>query len=180
MSEPEHRAENKKPRVIHGRIRKGWPSVASGGLLRSVNSRTKGLINPGLQCYRNSVLQCLLHVPEIFRYLESADRCASPGDGCVFCALRALALQYWGNTELRSPQQAVLDVNTAMENHPRRNPTDLQEYGFLKPAWSVTSEEDLGIYDMDASGQQDAHEYLLGMLNMLGYTDVNVNHDNAR
>jgi uncharacterized UBP type Zn finger protein len=144
--------------VKDGRIRKGWPFARFGGPLRnnlrSAESKTKGLRNPGLLCYRNSVLQCLLHVPEFFRFLDKADRCPTPGDGCVFCALRSIALQYWTSAEDGGRESAVTSVNTAMENYPALNPDDRQRYGFLLP-------------NMRSSGQQDAHEYFLGVKNML-------------
>lgn len=188
MSEAERRSkrhkeiveEQKQHRVFNGRVRKGWSFAVPGVTLRSGHSPTKGLINPAFQCYRNAVLQCLLHTPEFIRYLDSANRCVTPGDGCVFCALRALSLQYWRGTELEAPQQAVIDVNSAMESHPGRNPADRQVYDFLKPEWDLVTAEDLGIYEMNASGQQDAHEYLLGVVNMLRYTNVNAVHDRAR
>jgi ubiquitin C-terminal hydrolase len=144
--------------VQDGRIRKGWPFTRSGGPLRyNLRSRvnqTKGLRNPGVLCYRNSVLQCLLHVPEFFRFLDKADRCPTPGDGCVFCALRSFALRYWTSADDTGRENAVTMVNTAMENHPGLNPDDRQRYWFLRPS-------------MRSSGQQDAHEYFLGVVNML-------------
>jgi ubiquitin C-terminal hydrolase len=125
-------------------------------------NKTKGLRNPGVLCYRNSVLQCLLHVPEFFRFLDKADRCPTPGDGCVFCALRGFAHQYWTIADDTGRENAVTMVNTAMENNKGLNPDDKEGYGFLFPNGS-------DLPNMMGSGQQDAHEYFLGVVNMLEY-----------
>lgn len=159
-------------RVIDGRIRKGWPFVGSGGSHNSVH-KTKALENPGLLCYRNAVLQCLLHTPEFLHYLDRQDRCTTPGDNCVFCALRALAREYWSNgederlhsasykTRQTARRYSALDnLNTAMNNHP-------VPYGFLQSEWSQGN-------NIDVSGQQDAHEYFIGLFNMLKYENGRV------
>jgi hypothetical protein len=166
-------------RVIDGRIRKGWPFVGSGGSHNSVH-KTKGLDNPGLLCYRNAVLQCLLHTPEFYRYLVRQDRCPAPGDNCVFCALRGLAREYWSNGEderqlrQQSPRvkrrqtesptdrryRALDNLNTAMNNHPA-------PYAFMEPGLTEGN-------NMDVSGQQDAHECFIGLFNMLKYENGRV------
>jgi uncharacterized UBP type Zn finger protein len=146
--------------VIDGRIRKGWPfqRLRFGGLRQREPdvARSKGLLNPSVLCYRNAVLQCLLHCSEFFLYLGRQDRCATPGDNCVFCALQGLANEYWTNTAAGPRQQALANVNTAMESHQEPDMT----YDFLRRAGSDDN-------DMSASGQQDAHEYLIGLINML-------------
>ena len=145
-------------RVIDGRIRKGWPFERSGGSLTKEKSKSKGVYNPGVQCYRNAVLQCLLHTPEFFHYLSRQDRCATPGDNCVFCALRGLALEYWTNTKSKHRQKALANVNIAMKNHQEPGVS----YGFM--------------HNMNASGQQDAHEYFLGMAGMLRHINNDMLH----
>jgi ubiquitin C-terminal hydrolase len=151
--------------VVDGRIRKGWPFRRFGGLRTPETSRSKGLLNPGVLCYRNAVLQCLLHNSEFFRYLSRQDRCATPGDNCVFCALRGLTIEYWTNTDSAARQQALDNVNTAMENHQQPGTT----YGFLRRAGKKVN-------DMSISGQQDAHEYFLGLTNMLRHIKNDMNH----
>lgn len=89
-------AYKKLGRVVDGRIRKDWPTQHPFGPPRSAWSQTKGLETTGLQCWRNAMLQCLLHVPEFFHYLSRAERCEErscqgpkrTGVPCVYCALR--------------------------------------------------------------------------------------------
>jgi ubiquitin C-terminal hydrolase len=138
--------------------------------------KTKGLENPNYLCYRNAVLQCLLHTPEFYRYLDRQDRCATPGDNCVFCALRGLARQYWSNGEDGRHQsardetrqtarryRALANLNTAMDAHP-------VPYAFLRSGSS-------SVNNMNGSGQQDAHEYFLGLVNMLKYENGDGPHE---
>ena len=164
--------------VIDGRIRKSWPF---GGKPRSVH-KTKSLLNPGDQCYRNAVLQCLLHTPEFYRYLDKANRCDTQVDNCVFCAVRALALEYWSHGQDERPQRflnaaqktafvqsryrALDNVNTAMNNQP------VTSYGFLRSHLSDSN-------NMDISGQHDAHEYFLGLTNMLRDANTDANDRRA-
>jgi ubiquitin C-terminal hydrolase len=137
------------------------------------------LDNPGLLCYRNAVLQCLLHTPEFYRYLDRQDRCPTPGDNCVFCALRGLAREYWSNGEderLHSARdkrrqtdrrdRALDNLNTAMNNHVESK----KVYDFLRPHGSKVN-------DMNASGQQDAHEFFFELTNMLKYINGEGPHE---
>ena len=151
--------------VIEGRIRKTWPCRRFKGFRVPETSKSKGLRNPGLLCYRNAVLQCLLHVPEFVQYLDRQDRCATPGDNCVFCTLRVLANEYWTSTRSKSRYRALGSVNTAMDNHVQPNVV----YNFLRPAGS-------NVNDMNASGQQDAHEYFIGLTNMLKHINDDMIH----
>ena len=77
-------------------------------------------------------------------------------------------MEYWSNGADESQQSAgdvnqqmqrryaaLNNLNTAMNNHP-------EPYPFLQPPWG-------GANNMNMSGQQDAHEYLLGLINMLKY-----------
>jgi hypothetical protein len=81
--------------------------------------------------------------------------------------LQHLAREYWSNGQDESGQSAgdrvqqtqrrnrALDnLNTAMNNHP-------VPHLFLETQW--------GVHNMNLSGQQDAHEYFLGLVNMLKY-----------
>lgn len=156
--------------VIDGRIRKAWPIIAPGGPIRAVHSRTRGMRNPGVLCYRNSILQCLLHIPEFFNYLCNRDRCRTPGDGCVFCNLRSLALSYWSNTDQSFPQAALDSLNIAMNQYPGLCGSDKASYGFLKRSRNSNNS------NMNRSGQQDAHEYFLGIYGMLKHTNDDFLH----
>ncbi|KAK3719690.1 hypothetical protein LTR37_004227 [Vermiconidia calcicola] len=79
---PELRA-NKANRVMK------WPSGLS-------QKEPKGFPNPHNYCYRNSLLQCLLHLPGFCRYLSSTHHeCPFLEENCTVCALKALAQKYW-------------------------------------------------------------------------------------
>jgi hypothetical protein len=127
-------AYKKLGRVVDGRIRKDWPTQHPFGPPRSAWSQTKGLETTGLQCWRNAMLQCLLHVPEFFHYLSRAERCEErscqgpkrTGVPCVYCALRELALHYWTSTSTSFRVKKLRAFQTAMQLHPARNPGDVQ------------------------------------------------------
>ena len=83
--------------------------------------RSRGLVNPdGTQCYRNSVLQALLHIPKFLNWLEGQHTNANCRlcywvnflsfriwrltdfigivnlrTNCIACMFRNLAFQYW-------------------------------------------------------------------------------------
>lgn len=79
-------------RVSRGRISKNWKRRTNK------SSSPKGLSNTGgYLCYRNSMIQCLLHLPEFADYLDyihSPWQCLEPFDRCVICALKALMDEY--------------------------------------------------------------------------------------
>lgn len=88
----------------------------------------------------------------------------------MFCALRNLALRYWTSTVQEFSQNTLVLVNKAMEEHPERHPDDSSAYGFLRPQGSSVNRE------MKDCGQQDAHEYFLGTVNMLKHINNNMIH----
>ncbi|KAK5703402.1 hypothetical protein LTR17_022131 [Elasticomyces elasticus] len=84
-----------------GRITKRWhASTYAGGYTRPV-----GLYNSGNMCYRNALLQCLLHTPVFYNCLGRIHfKCSKQADQCVTCALQALAHDYWLNRNPQDPQ----------------------------------------------------------------------------
>jgi ubiquitin C-terminal hydrolase len=160
-------AYKKLGRVVDGRIRKEWPTQPPFGPPRPGCSKSKGLANPRLLCFRNAVLQCLLHVPEFVRYLSRAERCSEAscqrprrrGVPCVYCALRDLALYYWTSKRDRTRQMRLATFQRAMVLHPGRNPSDIQnpQYTFL-----------------DATRMHDAHEFFACLTTMLKHVN---NHE---
>ncbi|KHJ32269.1 putative ubiquitin-specific protease [Erysiphe necator] len=65
------------------------------------SSAQKGIYNPAVLCYRNSLLQALLHAPKVVNWLRSYHRskiCVRGGISCVACHLLAVFNSYWGST----------------------------------------------------------------------------------
>lgn len=54
------------------------------------NRTAKGITNKGLWCYRNSIIQALVHVPGLFGYFSTHDR-----DGGDKCKLSLLCKCSW-------------------------------------------------------------------------------------
>ncbi|KAK4962483.1 hypothetical protein LTR10_000109 [Elasticomyces elasticus] len=96
-----------------GRIIKRWhASTYTGGYTRPV-----GLYNSGNLCYRNALLQCLLHTPVFYNCLGRIHfKCSKQADQCVTCALQALAHDYWLNRNPQDPQPNF-PTNTAKVLH---------------------------------------------------------------
>ena len=74
-----------------------WPS--KGSRLQ----KSKGLKNPGNLCYRNSILQGLMHVPSFYNFLVDDHSTCVKGSRCTACQLRHLVLGYW-TTPAQMPQ----------------------------------------------------------------------------
>jgi uncharacterized UBP type Zn finger protein len=91
------------------------------------NTRPRGLVNNGNDCYRHSVLQTLLHLPRFVNWILEHNRTGqhwrcNPADwnqhqpvkdklleemqphftACTTCVLRTLILHYWGNYQLEN------------------------------------------------------------------------------
>ena len=102
------------PAAKNDRISKRWPS--------RINDRnTKGLNNPDNVCYRNSMLQCLIHQPSIFDYLGNMHQnCEQNSTQCVVCALQALLQSYWNYpyqpAPAALPAEAVQTLHDAISN----------------------------------------------------------------
>ncbi|EMC96557.1 hypothetical protein BAUCODRAFT_480558 [Baudoinia panamericana UAMH 10762] len=93
-------------RVKDGRISKPWQRI--GGIK---TYHTKGIVNEGVDCYRNSLMQVLVHQPAFFRYLLNSHQTCEHRDGkiesarmCAVCALQALFRVYW-QTIFETPVQ---------------------------------------------------------------------------
>ena len=75
---------------------------------------SRGLQNTQNLCYRNSVLQALLHVPKFVNWLEQ-DHSSCTIARCVACSLRTLCFRYWDVPEdqqtitqaLRTSREAI-------------------------------------------------------------------------
>ncbi|CAD6505645.1 BgTH12-01135 [Blumeria graminis f. sp. triticale] len=84
--------DNRKSTSVH-QISSSWIDMPS--------SAQKGLHNPAVLCYRNSLLQALLHSPKLVNWLRSYHRfgvrtsCATP---CVACRLLSVFNSYWSST----------------------------------------------------------------------------------
>ena len=79
--------------ALKGRISKRWPQT------RPVKSTaSKGLFNRANHCYRNALLQCLLHTPKFYHYLGNIHRhCHEVSQECAVCALQRLVQFYWND-----------------------------------------------------------------------------------
>ncbi|KAK9458567.1 uncharacterized protein V1516DRAFT_682507 [Lipomyces oligophaga] len=66
-----------------------------------------GLINNGVTCYMNSVLQVLLHVPALVDYLLSGHKAihASASQNCMMCTFRVLAEECYSSTSPSSKRR---------------------------------------------------------------------------
>lgn len=71
------------------------------------SSASIGFENRGVQCYRNSVLQALLHVPKFVNWLIVEHRNCNVR-GCIACRLRVLCQKYWDERKDRSGIQKLL------------------------------------------------------------------------
>ncbi|KAM0714074.1 hypothetical protein Q7P37_011038 [Cladosporium fusiforme] len=138
-------------KCVKGRIQKTWPK---GGPGRPTNSAIKGLHNPENMCYRRSVLQCLIHTPLFCNYLCRQDNCkGTDGEECVFCTLRNLAVMYWTENDDDERQKATDKFDLAIQEHHKWY--SLQQQPFAD----------------EGNEQYDAHEFLLGLLQMLNDID---------
>ncbi|KAL9124780.1 MAG: hypothetical protein Q9217_005923 [Psora testacea] len=75
-----------------GEISAEWDSRWAGAM----NSR--GFQNPHVMCYRNSIIQALLHAPKFVNWLQSCHAECPFRSYCTVCALRHLCLHYWDPT----------------------------------------------------------------------------------
>ncbi|KAF8468366.1 hypothetical protein BDZ91DRAFT_722512 [Kalaharituber pfeilii] len=73
----------------------------------------KGINNKGLWCYRNSVIQALVHVPAIFDFLtnqHTQEKCPQPGKGCICCLLRVFTRNHFGDERATNNKQRTLEM----------------------------------------------------------------------
>ena len=58
-------------------------------------SPPKGFSNAHVMCYRNSMIQALLHVPKLVNWLEDYHDTCPKENRCTICAFQRLSLHYW-------------------------------------------------------------------------------------
>ncbi|KAK7539855.1 uncharacterized protein J3D65DRAFT_300544 [Phyllosticta citribraziliensis] len=137
-----------------------WPNPNVGGY---------GLFNPGVFCYRRSVLQCLLNIPVFVTWLSTHRRNHSkhcPGEiqetvkgkpritkatACFACALIGLAEAYW----TPKGKQELLDATRYFD-------LTMKKIAFSTSTFPMGADS-----KKDFSNQQDANEFCLWMLNVL-------------
>ena len=58
-------------------------------------SPPKGFSNAHVMCYRNSMIQALLHIPKLVNWLEDYHDACPKENRCTICAFQRLSLLYW-------------------------------------------------------------------------------------
>lgn len=118
------------------------------------SKESKGMVNPGNFCYRNSVLQALFHAPAFYRYLGKIHYdCDLEPDMCVLCALQALLYGYWNDPGVqRNPSKPKTVAQSLLD---RFNAACLMNLPFSKP--ELAEEIQYGY-------QADAYEFLQYLL----------------
>lgn len=104
----------------------------------------EGMDNPGMWCYRRSLLQCLLHTPAFCRFMlrEHPGCTVQNAVDCVFCALRLLVNVYWNDKRNFSTDIALDVLDQALERR-----------------WA--QDEDFALVGLrDRNVQSDPHEFL--------------------
>ena len=114
-----------------------WLRQASG------MSSSKGFFNRHVMCYRNSMIQALLHAPKLVNWLEEFHPPCAQESRCIICALRQLSLQYWQTSSV--PQDLNQKMNQ-LESNLRGT------LAFTNWTWSR---------------QQDANEFFLHLVNSM-------------
>ncbi|KAK3704087.1 hypothetical protein LTR37_014062 [Vermiconidia calcicola] len=113
------------------------------------HTEPRGLQNPSIMCYRNALLQCLLHLPAFCGHLRAVHQeCPLPVEECAVCALQELEQKYWG------------DRTSA--DFPREPDERGGAIATFDEAFSSCCPEGNQYYEM-ATGwrQEDPHEFLL-------------------
>lgn len=68
-------------------------------MLRMKAASQRGMPNGGTLCYQISLLQALFHQPKLVNFLADShlpqDCVTDPGQSCLVCAFRIVALAYW-------------------------------------------------------------------------------------
>ena len=113
---------------------KSWP--ASVG-----KPKIKGLSNPSQWCYRRSVLQNLIAIPQLFNLLDESHRSCPKQGRCVTCAMHQLLKSYHTTPGSVGSQLSALDG--AIRATGRSS----------EPRWSAISQT-----------QEDSHDFLQYLL----------------
>ena len=146
---PHQRSQNHQmtKSVIH------WPRHVSN------LPRSKGLPNRSNTCYRNSVIQAVLHLPILLFCLEAHNDCSI--DECTICALRQLYLSYW---DIKQQSKHTIIRVAQLERNLRGNKNAFQGQG-----WQWSEQQDAGefyIHMMSSIAQQN--DRLVSHLTLLG------------
>ena len=109
----------------------------------SRSSPSKGFFNRHVMCYRNSMIQALLHAPKLVNWMEECHPSCAQGNRCTICALRSLSIQYW------HPSYVAKDIDHKMD----------QLESNLRGTSAFTS--------WSWRRQQDANEFFLHLVNSM-------------
>ncbi|KAI4789659.1 cysteine proteinase, partial [Aureobasidium sp. EXF-8846] len=124
----------KSPTVSASKISKSWPSSVG-------KPKIKGLSNPSQWCYRRSLLQSLIAIPQLFNLLDECHKSCPKQGRCVTCAMRQLLISY------HTSPGGVGNHLTALDNAIRATGRSSD------PRWIATSQT-----------QEDSHDFLQYLL----------------
>ncbi|KAG9671775.1 cysteine proteinase, partial [Aureobasidium melanogenum] len=136
----------KSPAASARKTSKSWPTSVG-------KQKIKGLSNPSQWCYRRSVLQSLIALPQLFNLLDESHKSCPKQGRCVTCAMRQLLTSYHTSAGGVGPQLSALD--SAIRQTGRSS----------EPRWSAISQT-----------QEDSHDflqYLLGTIEKAKGIDKN-------
>lgn len=84
----------------------GTTKTTSGRVTKRGTS--KGMSNPGVWCYRNAILQCLLNQPKYCELLQQIHTDCDKGvKKCVSCSLKDMAETYWSAKCKEDPHKTI-------------------------------------------------------------------------
>lgn len=134
--------------VLSGRVTKRPQTRSLTRFPSSVTeTRPQGLYNPQNYCYRRAILQCLLHLPSLYKHFDSThEDCDASKGKCLPCALKTLFRVYWhdrSQTHFRNGPGGVVSKLDAA----------------LKRSIISTDDEDRRRI-LGSTEQSDAHEFL--------------------
>ncbi|KAG9649337.1 cysteine proteinase, partial [Aureobasidium melanogenum] len=124
----------KSPTASARKTSKSWP--ASVG-----KQKIKGLSNPSQWCYRRSVLQSLIALPQLFNLLDESHKSCPKQGRCVTCAMRQLITSYHTSAGSVGGQLSALDGAIRVTGRSS------------EPRWSAISQT-----------QEDSHDFLQYLL----------------
>lgn len=97
---------------------------------RRVGQEPAGFLNPGVLCYRNSVISLLLNCEQFLGWLVNVHEpvCGDPDQSCLACALATVAPLYWEHddqSEVNYCENMILNfwARTKMNHGRIDNPT---------------------------------------------------------
>lgn len=103
-----HDDQQRQDRIARSIPDQGLRRITDVALPRGNPLEPRGIMNPGVYCYQNSVYQTLMHTPMFLKWIDThvrVDKCrAKKGvrPPCVRCNIRGLAVNYWSPDEERS------------------------------------------------------------------------------